>query len=95
VWILFVAHRFFREEDGNWKAELVIDVPAKQVDGWVLPEMNGTQQSALPYCYDGVRLCLCGTAATNGPFVHPPDDTLKNIEQRWNDTNGGKPKDSE
>jgi hypothetical protein len=27
------------------------------------------------YC-DGVRLCLCGTAASNGPFfVHPPDDT--------------------
>jgi hypothetical protein len=27
------------------------------------------------YHYDGVRLCLCGTAAANGPFVHPPDDT--------------------
>jgi hypothetical protein len=40
----------------------------------------------LCYCYYGVRLCLCGTAAANGPTVHPPDDTWVNIEQRWNDT---------
>jgi hypothetical protein len=26
------------------------------------------------YCCDGVRLCLCVTAAGNGPIVHPPDD---------------------
>jgi hypothetical protein len=24
------------------------------------------------YCYNGVRLCLCETAATNRPIVHPP-----------------------
>jgi hypothetical protein len=39
-----VALRFARQEDGTWKAELVIDVPAKKVDGWVLPEMNGNRQ---------------------------------------------------
>jgi hypothetical protein len=27
------------------------------------------------YCFDGVRLCLCGTAAVNGPIVHPTDGT--------------------
>jgi hypothetical protein len=27
------------------------------------------------YWRDGVRLCLCGTAAANGPIVRPPDDT--------------------
>jgi hypothetical protein len=42
-----------------------------------------------------VRLCLCGTPAANGPFVHPPNDTWVNTEQRWNDTDRGKPKDSE
>jgi hypothetical protein len=26
---------------------------------------------------DEVRLSLCGTAAANGPIVHPPDDTVK------------------
>lgn len=40
-----VAHRFHRQDDGTWKAELVINVPEKQVEGWVLPEMNGTQWS--------------------------------------------------
>jgi hypothetical protein len=39
--------------------------------------------------------CLCGTAAYNGPFVHPPNDTLVNMVQRWHDTDRGKPKDSE
>jgi hypothetical protein len=33
--------------------------------------------------------------ASNGPFVHPPDDTWVNMEPRWNDTDRGKPKDSE
>jgi hypothetical protein len=28
------------------------------------------------YCYDGVRLCLYGTAAANGPIVHPPDQRI-------------------
>jgi hypothetical protein len=27
------------------------------------------------YCSSGVRLCLNGTAAANGPIVRPPDDT--------------------
>jgi hypothetical protein len=27
------------------------------------------------YFYDGVKLCLCGTVAANGPIVRPPDDT--------------------
>jgi hypothetical protein len=31
----------------------------------------------------------------NGPFVHPPDDTRVNMEQRWNDIDRGKPKNSE
>jgi hypothetical protein len=33
--------------------------------------------------------------ASNGPFIHPPNDTWVNIEQRWNDTDRRKPKDSE
>jgi hypothetical protein len=36
--------RFSRQDDGKWAAELVIDVPAKKVDGWALPEMNGNRQ---------------------------------------------------
>jgi hypothetical protein len=46
------------------------------------------------YCCDGVRLCLYGTAAANGPIVHPPDGTWMRMDQRWNDINRGKPKDS-
>jgi selenium-binding protein 1 len=42
---LFFIFRFFRDEDGTWKTELVIDVPAKKVEGWLLPEMNGTALS--------------------------------------------------
>ncbi|KAJ4432008.1 hypothetical protein ANN_20622, partial [Periplaneta americana] len=34
------CHQFFRKDDGKWDAELVIDVPAKKVEGWVLPEMQ-------------------------------------------------------
>jgi hypothetical protein len=26
------------------------------------------------YCCDGVRVCLCRTAAADGPIVAPPDD---------------------
>jgi hypothetical protein len=33
--------------------------------------------------------------AANGSFVHPPVDTWVNMEQRWNDIDSGKPKDSE
>jgi hypothetical protein len=43
----------------------------------------------LYYCYDGVRLCPCGTAATNGPIVLPTD------EQGRDDNDREKPKDSE
>jgi hypothetical protein len=35
--------------------------------------------------YDEMRLCLCGTAATNRPNVHPPDD-MSDMEHRWNDS---------
>jgi hypothetical protein len=38
------AHRFFRQDDGTWGTELVIDIPAKKVEGWMLPEMNGNQR---------------------------------------------------
>jgi hypothetical protein len=33
--------------------------------------------------------------AANGPIFQPPDDTWVNMEQRWNDTDRGKLKDSE
>ncbi|XP_011311051.1 selenium-binding protein 1-A [Fopius arisanus] len=33
--------RFFKKEDGKWDAEKVIDVPAKKVQGWLTPYMNG------------------------------------------------------
>jgi hypothetical protein len=38
---------------------------------------------------DEVRLCLCGTAAANGPIVHPQGDTRVNIEQQWNHIDRG------
>jgi hypothetical protein len=42
------------------------------------------------------KVRLCGTTASNVPFVHPSsDDTWVNMEQRWNDIDRGKPKDSE
>jgi hypothetical protein len=40
------------------------------------------------YCYDGVTLCLCWTAASNRPIVHPPNDTWVNMEQQWNVRDG-------
>ncbi|XP_056407514.1 methanethiol oxidase-like isoform X2 [Hyla sarda] len=33
--------RFFKTKDGKWAAEKVIQVPAKKVQGWALPEMPG------------------------------------------------------
>ncbi|XP_065064075.1 methanethiol oxidase-like [Rhopilema esculentum] len=33
--------RFFKAEDGTWKAEKVIEVPPKKVEGWALPNMPG------------------------------------------------------
>jgi hypothetical protein len=47
------------------------------------------------YCCERERLCLYGTSAANGPIVHPLDDTWVNTEQRWNDIDRGKPRDSE
>jgi hypothetical protein len=41
----------------------------------VVSSHMGDQSCIIFYCCDGVRLCLCGTAAANGPIVHPPDDT--------------------
>ena len=34
-------------ESGDWAAEKVIDIPAKKVDGWVLPEMPGVMTDIL------------------------------------------------
>merc|ERR1712096_479625 len=33
--------RFFKTEKGDWAAEKVIDIPNKEVEGWILPEMPG------------------------------------------------------
>jgi hypothetical protein len=33
--------------------------------------------------------------AANGTILNPPDDERTTLEQRWNDTDRGKPKDSE
>jgi len=33
--------RIFKTDEDDWMAEKVIDVPAKKVEGWVLPEMPG------------------------------------------------------
>jgi hypothetical protein len=38
-------HRITRREDGSWFAEKAIDVPAKKVEGWIAPEMQGTYNS--------------------------------------------------
>jgi len=34
-------YRFYRSDDGSWKADKVISTPNKKVEGWVLPEMPG------------------------------------------------------
>jgi hypothetical protein len=49
----------------------------------------------LCYCYNGMRLCLCGTVAINWSIVQPADDAWMNMEQQWDDTDQGKPKDLE
>jgi hypothetical protein len=41
-----------------------------------------------------VGLYLCGTGPLTGPIAHIPCGTWVNMEQRWNDTDRGKPKDS-
>ncbi|NXM10729.1 SBP1 oxidase, partial [Ploceus nigricollis] len=33
--------RFYRNSEGKWEAEKVIEVPSKKVQGWLLPEMPG------------------------------------------------------
>ena len=32
-------YRYFKTDNGDWSAEKVIDIPAKTVEGWALPEM--------------------------------------------------------
>jgi len=39
--------RYYKTESGDWAAEKVIDIPAKKVDGWVLPEMPGVMTDIL------------------------------------------------
>jgi hypothetical protein len=36
------------------------------------------------FCCSWMRLCLCGTEASNGLIVHPLDARWMNTEQRWN-----------
>jgi hypothetical protein len=45
-------------------------------------------------CFIGETVSLLNPAA-NGPIVHPPDDIWMNVEQRWNHTDRGNPKDSQ
>ncbi|XP_043280249.1 methanethiol oxidase [Venturia canescens] len=35
------VHRFFKNENGAWETEKVIDVPVKKVEGWMAPQMSG------------------------------------------------------
>ena len=34
-------------DKGDWAAEKVLDIPAKKVDGWLLPEMPGVMSDIL------------------------------------------------
>merc|ERR1711997_1243612 len=40
-------YRFFKTDAGDWAAEKVIDIPNKEVDGWILPEMPGVMTDIL------------------------------------------------
>jgi len=39
--------RFYKTNKGDWAAEKVLDIPAKKVDGWLLPEMPGVMSDIL------------------------------------------------
>jgi len=39
--------RIYKTEKGDWAAEKVIDIPAKKVDGWIMPEMPGVMTDIL------------------------------------------------
>lgn len=36
-------HRFYTTPDGEWRAEKIIQVPPKHVEGWVDSKMAGTK----------------------------------------------------
>jgi hypothetical protein len=79
---------YFRSlTDSQMYTELHLD---KQVEGY----MDRTPYIAF-LLLDGVRLSLCGTVPLTG--IHLPDHKLVwvDIDQRWNETFTGKPKDSE
>jgi len=40
-------YRFYKTDAGDWAAEKVIDIPNKEVDGWILPEMPGVMTDIL------------------------------------------------
>jgi len=40
-------YRIFKKENGQWDAEKVIDIPDKEVEGWVLPKMPGVMTDIL------------------------------------------------
>jgi hypothetical protein len=42
------------------------------------------------YCCDAVKPSALETAAAVRPFVHPPDETWRNMKRRWNDADKGK-----
>ena len=41
----------------NWKADKVVDIPSKKVEGWVLPEMPGLVTDIILSLDD--RFCYC------------------------------------
>lgn len=44
------VYRFYKAKDDSWKAEKVIQVPPKKVEGWVMPQMSGaTHKASLPF----------------------------------------------
>jgi hypothetical protein len=60
--MLLMTLRFYRQDDGQWRADLVIDVPAKKVDGWPLPEMNGKRQGAQNTLHEVAVVIIMGHA---------------------------------